>query len=77
LGAAGVVETIISMRSLGEGVILKTLGFEENEQLIINNEQITLHVCRENLLTDKKYFIKMMSGFGGVNAALLYEKKSV
>jgi len=87
LGAAGVVETIISMRALNEGLVLKTLGFEENEQLTINNEQspppagdlgggkqLTLNVCKENMKTDKKCFIKMMSGFGGVNAALLYAK---
>jgi 3-oxoacyl-[acyl-carrier-protein] synthase-1 len=72
LGAAGVVETIISMRALGEEMMLKTLGFEESEQLIINNEQFTLDICKENRATDKKYFIKMMSGFGGVNAALLF-----
>ena len=73
LGAAGLVETIISIRALEEGIILKTMGFEENEQLIMNDEQFSLMVCRENMQTDKRYFIKMMSGFGGVNAALLYE----
>jgi len=87
LGAAGVVESIISIRALSEGLVLKTFGFEENEQFIMNNEQspppvgdlgggkqLTMNVCKENLKTDKKYFIKMMSGFGGVNAALLFEK---
>lgn len=72
LGAAGVVETIISLRALGEGIILKTLGFEKKESIIINDEQCSLMVCKENMVTDKKYFIKMMSGFGGGNAALLY-----
>jgi 3-oxoacyl-[acyl-carrier-protein] synthase-1 len=72
LGAAGVVETIISLRALNEGMILKTLGFENSEQITMNDEQFTLRVCKENMKTDKKYFIKMMSGFGGVNAALLF-----
>jgi len=72
LGAAGVVETIISMRALNERMILKTLGFEKNDPVTMNNEQFTLGVCKENMKTDKKYFIKMMSGFGGVNAALLF-----
>jgi len=72
LGAAGVVESIISIKALSEGLILKTLGFEEHEQLIINNEQLFMNVCKENMKTDKKYFVKMMSGFGGVNAALLF-----
>ena len=72
LGAAGIVETIISLRALSEGLILKTLGFEENEQLTMNNEQFALPVCSENTKTNKKCFIKMMSGFGGVNAVLFY-----
>jgi 3-oxoacyl-[acyl-carrier-protein] synthase-1 len=74
LGAAGVVETIISMQALNEGVVLKTLGFEESEPIIINDELFSLRVCNKNMETDKKYFIKMMSGFGGVNATLLYAK---
>jgi len=74
LGAAGVVETIISMWALNEGMVLKTLGFEETEPLMINNEIFTLDVCKENRKTYKKSFIKMMSGFGGVNAALLFTK---
>jgi len=79
LGAAGVVESIISIKALNEGLILKTLGFEEseqlsmnNDQLIMNNDQFSLNVCKENMNTEKKCFIKMMSGFGGVNTALLY-----
>ena len=76
LGAAGVVETIISMRALSEGMILKTLGFEKNDPLTMNDEQFTLDVCKENRRTDKNCFIKLMSGFGGVNAALLFENNS-
>ena len=72
LGAAGILESIISAKALQEGLVLKTLGFEENEQLTINNEQFALNICKENTATDKKYFIKMMSGFGGVNAVLLF-----
>jgi 3-oxoacyl-[acyl-carrier-protein] synthase-1 len=72
LGAAGVVESIISMQALGEGIILKTLGFEESEFETMNNENFSLDVCKENMQSDKKYFIKMMSGFGGVNVALLF-----
>ena len=74
LGAAGIVETIISMRALSEKLILKTLGFEENEQLTINDEQFNLDICKENTPTDKTCFVKMMSGFGGVNAGLVFGK---
>ncbi|MDR2972647.1 MAG: beta-ketoacyl synthase [Bacteroidales bacterium] len=72
LGAAGVVETIISLRALSEGIILKTLGFENKDPIIINDKLFTLNLLTENSKTDKKYFIKMMSGFGGVNVALLF-----
>jgi 3-oxoacyl-[acyl-carrier-protein] synthase-1 len=72
LGATGVLETIISMRALSKKTVLKSLGFEQGEQLTIDNEQFTANACRENMTTDKKYFIKMMSGFGGVSAALLF-----
>ena len=74
LGAAGVLESIISMRALDEKMVLKTAGFEQIEAFTINNKLITLPICNENITTDKKQFIKMMSGFGGVNAALLFEK---
>jgi 3-oxoacyl-[acyl-carrier-protein] synthase-1 len=72
LGAAGVLETIISMHALSEGIVLKTFGFEESEPIIINDEQFSLMICSENRKTDKRYFVKLMSGFGGVNAALLF-----
>ena len=72
LGAAGVLETIISMWALSEKTVLKSLGFEQGEQIIVGDEQYTANACRENRTTDKKYFIKMMSGFGGVSTALLF-----
>jgi len=72
LGAAGVLETIISMQALSEKTVLKSLGFEQGEQITVGEEQYTANACRENMTTDKKYFIKMMSGFGGVNTALLF-----
>jgi 3-oxoacyl-[acyl-carrier-protein] synthase-1 len=66
LGAAGVVECIISMRALQENLVLKSAGFNEQEF------ENPIHISQENHFSDKKYFIKLMSGFGGVNAALLF-----
>jgi 3-oxoacyl-[acyl-carrier-protein] synthase-1 len=74
LGAAGVVESIISMKALREGLILKTLGHNESEPFLMNNKLYTLNICKEHLKTKKNYFIKMMSGFGSVNVALLFAK---
>lgn len=69
LGAAGVLESIISLHALSEGVILKTPNFEQGK--------FGLDICQENRTTGKRYFVKMLSGFGGVNTALLFEKQTV
>jgi len=66
LGAAGVLESIISIKALENGIVLPTLNFQNKD---IENQLI---IPQKILKTDKKYFIKMMSGFGGVNAALLF-----
>jgi 3-oxoacyl-[acyl-carrier-protein] synthase-1 len=71
LGAAGVLESIISICELEESFVLKSMNF--NEQDFENK----LNIPRENYFSDKKYFVKMLSGFGGCNAALLYERSCV
>ena len=65
LGAAGVLETILTMRSLEEGTIIGTKGFEE---LGVSGQ---IQVSAQHQTTDKRRFVKMLSGFGGCNAALL------
>jgi 3-oxoacyl-[acyl-carrier-protein] synthase-1 len=70
LGAAGVLESIISMKALSENLILKSLNFVEQ------NFESKINISIENQRTDKKYFIKMLSGFGGCNATLLFEKRN-
>lgn len=65
MGAAGVLETIISMAALDDHTILGTKGFEEAGV----SGRIRLSATSEP--TDKKCFVKMISGFGGGNAALL------
>ena len=67
LGAAGVLESIISMKALEENIRLKSMNFEEY------NFENQINISQENHFSDKKYFIKMLSGFGGVNAALLFD----
>jgi len=68
LGAAGLVESIISLHALADGVILPTLGFEYGD------DDLQINVNRSLTPTDKSMFIKMLSGFGGCNAALLFRK---
>jgi len=68
LGAAGTLESIISMKAMEENISLKSMNFEEYD---FENQ---INISRENQFSNKKYFIKMLSGFGGVNAVLLFEK---
>lgn len=68
LGAAGIIETILSMKAIDNGVVLATRGFESigtSYKLNISNE------VRE---TSKSSFIKILSGFGGSNAGISYRK---
>ena len=64
MGAAGILETIISMKAIDDETILGTRGFSE---LGVSGK---MNICAENRPTDKKGFIKMLSGFGGCNATI-------
>lgn len=70
LGAAGVLETILSMASVDDHTILGTKGFKERG--VSGNILLT----SENSKTNRNGFIKMISGFGGCNAAILVSKES-
>ncbi len=68
MGAAGILETILSMYAIDDNNILATKGFETmgvTHPLVLSNQ---------NQPTDKRAFIKLLSGFGGCNAALLFAK---
>ena len=66
MGAAGILETIISMKSLDEGLVLATKGYENI------GVSRAIQVTKQNLTTDKKVFVKMISGFGGCNAVMRF-----
>ena len=65
LGAAGVLETILTMHALDDHTILGTRGFQEL------GVSVPIQVSAEAKPTDKRTFLKLISGFGGSNAALL------
>ena len=68
MGAAGILETILSMQAIDDHNILATRGYETmgvTHPLVLFNQ---------NQPTDKRAFIKLLSGFGGCNAALLMAK---
>lgn len=68
MGAAGVLETIISMQAVDDHNILGTRGFDT---LGVTHP---IDVSNQNRATEKRAFIKLLSGFGGCNAALLMAK---
>ena len=68
LGAAGLVESIISVASMKEDMVLPTLGFREH------GVTKPIHVNSSLLQKPLKYCLKTASGFGGCNAAVLFSK---
>ena len=70
LGAAGILETILSMAAIDDHNILGTRGFEE---IGVSGR---INVLSQHSPTDKQSFIKMISGFGGCNAAVLVSKNA-
>ena len=68
LGAAGLIESIISLQSLKEGLVLPTPGFTE-----IGVTQ-AVNVIAKPLMTKAGHFLKTASGFGGCNAAVVFGK---
>ncbi len=69
LGAAGVIETAISLKSMRSNVLLKTLGFKEY------GVPEAINVLGEHLETQVNCSLKTASGFGGCNAALILKKE--
>jgi 3-oxoacyl-[acyl-carrier-protein] synthase-1 len=64
LGAAGVLETVLTMQALDDHTIIGTRGFEE---LGVSGQ---LKLSPEHQPTDKTSFVKIISGFGGGNAGI-------
>ena len=68
LGAAGIIDVILSARCMEEGVLLPVMGFKElgvTEPICVQTtiKKRVLHSC-----------LKITSGFGGNNAALVIER---
>ena len=65
LGAAGVLETVLTMQALDDHCLPATRGFAE---LGVSGK---VNIVGKNASTDGHTFIKLISGFGGCNATLL------
>jgi 3-oxoacyl-[acyl-carrier-protein] synthase-1 len=68
LGAAGLIESVISIQSLKENLVIPTLGFKE---LGVTSP---VNVCKSPMRINAGNFLKTASGFGGCNAALVIGK---
>ncbi|MDB4919298.1 beta-ketoacyl synthase N-terminal-like domain-containing protein [Mucilaginibacter sp.] len=68
LGAAGLIESVISIQSLKENLVISTLGFKE---LGVTSP---VNVCTSPMRINAGNFLKTASGFGGCNAALVIGK---
>jgi 3-oxoacyl-[acyl-carrier-protein] synthase-1 len=68
LGAAGLIEAVVSIQSLKEGLLISTPGFEE---LGVTSP---VNVCASPMRINANNFVKTASGFGGCNAAVVIGK---
>jgi 3-oxoacyl-[acyl-carrier-protein] synthase I len=69
LGAAGLIESIISYQSLKENMVIPTRGFEKMG--VSQPVNISSSLYRSSL----KNCLKTASGFGGCNAAMVFSKQ--
>ena len=69
LGAAGLIESIISMQSLKEKLLIPTKGFKNM------GVSQPVNVCSSLYKSSAQHFLKTASGFGGCNAALVFSKQ--
>jgi 3-oxoacyl-[acyl-carrier-protein] synthase-1 len=68
LGAAGLMESVISIEALRQGVVLGTPGFEQEP------ESHPVNASATNRYINAQNFLKTASGFGGCNAAVIIGK---
>jgi 3-oxoacyl-[acyl-carrier-protein] synthase-1 len=71
LGAAGIVETIVSIHSMLNGECLPTFGYTEHGV----SSEVT--VCARREARPMNTVLKTASGFGGCNAAIVLQKTNV
>lgn len=70
LGAAGILEIVMSLQSLKYNELIPTKGFSQH------GVSVPLNVIHKNESRPLKTFLKTASGFGGCNAALIIQKNN-
>jgi 3-oxoacyl-[acyl-carrier-protein] synthase-1 len=71
LGAAGLLETILSMAAIDDHTIIGTRGFEDY------GVSGKIQLSSQHTSTDKTRFIKMISGFGGCNGTVIADRQCI
>jgi 3-oxoacyl-[acyl-carrier-protein] synthase-1 len=71
LGAAGLLETMLCLHALEQGLILPTKGFER--QGTTYPVSVSADV-RKTEPRESMQFVKLLSGFGGTNSAVRYKR---
>lgn len=68
LGAAGVVESVISIMSLVNEVVMPTAGFTSK------GVSVDINICEHKIKPKTNFCLKTASGFGGCNASIVFSK---
>ncbi|MFS2190331.1 beta-ketoacyl synthase N-terminal-like domain-containing protein [Mucilaginibacter sp. Mucisp84] len=68
LGASGLIEAIVSAQSLKQNTIIPTKGFSKQ------GDANPVNVCSQLISTPLNSCLKIASGFGGCNAAIILTK---
>jgi 3-oxoacyl-[acyl-carrier-protein] synthase-1 len=68
LGAAGVIEAAISLQSMKRNMLFRSAGYDHH------GVSKDINVIKENIETEVSTCLKTGSGFGGSNAAVIFQK---
>lgn len=71
MGAAGVLESVLTMHALDRHIIIGTRGFDES------GVSKPVNLSPRHRITSRHAFIKLISGFGGTNAGILFDKTHI
>ena len=69
LGAAGLIESIVSVHSMKEDLVLPTMGFKNM------GVTVPVNICTSLYKASLQNCLKTASGFGGCNAAVIFSKQ--
>jgi len=70
LGAAGILESVVTIHSMRENILIPTLGF------FTPGTEKPLNIVKDFQRAEMNTCLKTASGFGGCNAAIILEKST-